>query len=841
MVKRVLIVCLWMTVIAAVNIAQAQGMDSSQSGSQSPGASSSMSSSSAQTHGRGMMAGQSMTQLEPLVGKTVLDSQQKEIGTIQDIIVDSHSQKAKYAVLGSGGLLGIGEDYHAVPWSALNIQSSQGTVQSVNIKTDADTVKNSPVVQLGATRTFDSQMQSQVDSYYQGKGMSQTDGMTDGMMNGKQTGQTNGLTDGMMNGMQTGQTNGLSEKQTNGVSGSSAESEAGDSFQPESQSKGSISSESGTLYESPSDSGTRPSGMTGTSTQDRQFNTAEPQRESIYQETNGTNGTYGNGVRSGQDESLSSDANQMNQTSPFGTDGTSGTSDKTSTQFRSGYAEGANRDTAATEGAGIYSQDGTDGQDVQSSTQFVFFTDLTGREVKSTNDEKIGQLQDLVVDARQGNIAFGLVSMDDGTVAVPWNAMQTRGQDTLVVNAEKEMLRSLAFKSDNKPNFDDPSYQQRVYQQFGQQSPTVYGYVSPGGAAMDLESEYTRQFDAQKTETISGEIQEVMKDPTQQQKMQQSQNQSAMSGQVSQHLKVKTDQGQTIDVHAAPEQFLRQRNMELKKGDKIQVTGSRAQIGGKDVLIASRISKDGKEVMLRSAQGQPMWSQTGQSGSQMPGQTGQGSQSQPGQSNGSGTSGSSGSTGSDSMNSMTEMGSSASGSSGASSPDTGTSGSAAGTNGTSDAMDGATNGKVSDQMMQFKADEQTSVSGTIQSTDTGTSGAGAMAAMNEAVLFKVQTDQGQTQTIYAGPRHYLQQENVTFSTGDKINVTGWKKTIGGQEVFIASKIEKDGKTLELRDDQGNPKWKKEGSSLYNGSQSQQKSTEGSPSSSSGSSNSTMTY
>jgi hypothetical protein len=155
-----------------------------------------------------------------------------------------------------------------------------------------------------------------------------------------------------------------------------------------------------------------------------------------------------------------------------------------------------------------------------------------------------------------------------------------------------------------------------------------------------------------------------------------------------------------------------------------------------------------------------------------------------------------------------------------------------GTNGQSDKMksdqekdqwksdtNGMTNGTSG---LQFRSDEQTTVSGTVQSTDTGTPG--AMTAMDKAVLLKVQTDQGQSQTIYAGPRDFIQEKNMSFNNGDTITATGWKKTIAGQEVFIASKIEKDGQTLQLRDMQGNPEWKTEGSSLYNGMDSQQNSS-----------------
>lgn len=783
MIRKVLTVCLCVAPIALFSITQAES--TSPSGSSSPGSpsrsleSSSMS-DTAQTSGQSQM-----TQVDPLIGQKVLDSQQKELGQIQDVIVDTQGHKAKYAVLGSGGFLGIGEDYHAVPWSSLNIQGSGDTIQSVNINTDADTIKNSPVVQMGSQ--FDSRTQSQIDSYYHGKGL-----------------QTNGMSDGMSD----------QSSMSNGVSGQSQ-----------------IGSQSDGLYQ-PETSGTRPSGLTGTST-DRQFNTAEPRRDSVYEQTDGTNGTYGDGVRSGEDSSLNTEPNQTSsQTSPFGSyNGTSDSSSSdsmsrssgTSTKYRSGYSEGVNRSPQSNDSA--MSTQSSNGQNIQSgSSQFVFYSDLSGRSVKSGQDEKVGTLKDLVVDSKKGDIRFGLISMDDGMVAVPWNALHPSGQDAYTISTDKETLRSLAFQSDSKPDFNDPAYQQNVYQRFGQQPPTVYGYVTPeSGSSMSgmhpEETEYTQKFDAQNLETVSGKITEIKTDQSQMKDSSQSEGMS-QSQQKAMHLKIETDQGQKLAVHAAPEQFLKQRNLELKKGDTIRVTGTRAQVKGEDVLIASRISKNGQEVMIRSTDGKPMW-QSSQSGTQQQSGSQSGSSSSPmsgsSSSTGSSMNGMSGSSGSSSSNGMSGS-SSGAGSSGLSAGEiTGGSSSAAvgGASGSgssssaTDSMGKMTNGTTDAQSLQFKAEDQTSLSGTVQSTDTGAGG--PLATMSDAVIFKVQTDQGQTSTVYAGPRNYLQEQNMTFSSGDTIKATGWKKTINGQEVFIASKIEKNGQTLQLRDSQGSPKWKQDSS------------------------------
>ncbi|MBL8581732.1 MAG: PRC-barrel domain-containing protein [Rhizobiaceae bacterium] len=61
-----------------------------------------------------------------VIGTTVYNTGGKNIGTIQDVMLDKTSNGILFAVIGFGGFLGIGEKYHAIPWSALDYQRSQG-------------------------------------------------------------------------------------------------------------------------------------------------------------------------------------------------------------------------------------------------------------------------------------------------------------------------------------------------------------------------------------------------------------------------------------------------------------------------------------------------------------------------------------------------------------------------------------------------------------------------------------------------------------------------------------------------------------------------------------------
>ena len=60
---------------------------------------------------------------DTLEGNKVVDPSGEEIGTIDHIMLDVLGGRIAYAVLAMGGFLGIGERRHAVPWSALALDT----------------------------------------------------------------------------------------------------------------------------------------------------------------------------------------------------------------------------------------------------------------------------------------------------------------------------------------------------------------------------------------------------------------------------------------------------------------------------------------------------------------------------------------------------------------------------------------------------------------------------------------------------------------------------------------------------------------------------------------------
>lgn len=61
-----------------------------------------------------------------VIGTTVYNTAGENIGSIEDVMLDKTSNGILFAVIGFGGFLGIGEKYHAIPWSSLDYEPEHG-------------------------------------------------------------------------------------------------------------------------------------------------------------------------------------------------------------------------------------------------------------------------------------------------------------------------------------------------------------------------------------------------------------------------------------------------------------------------------------------------------------------------------------------------------------------------------------------------------------------------------------------------------------------------------------------------------------------------------------------
>src|ERR1700685_1732706 len=60
-----------------------------------------------------------------LIGSSVVNAQNQDLGKIEDLVFDATSGRIAYAVLSFGGFLGMGDKYFAIPWNAFHFDLPQ--------------------------------------------------------------------------------------------------------------------------------------------------------------------------------------------------------------------------------------------------------------------------------------------------------------------------------------------------------------------------------------------------------------------------------------------------------------------------------------------------------------------------------------------------------------------------------------------------------------------------------------------------------------------------------------------------------------------------------------------
>jgi len=104
--------------------------------------------------------------------------------------------------------------------------------------------------------------------------------------------------------------------------------------------------------------------------------------------------------------------------------------------------------------------------------------------------------------------------------------------------------------------------------------------------------------------------------------------------------------------------------------------------------------------------------------------------------------------------------------------------------------------------LSYNPDAVKTIHGTIQSIGTyhieGTSVKG--------VLLHVRADDGRMMSVQAGPRTYVDSQNIRFHKGDPVTITGSVAKTGRHETILASQIQIANRTLALRAPDGRPLW-----------------------------------
>lgn len=245
-------------------------------------------------------------------------------------------------------------------------------------------------------------------------------------------------------------------------------------------------------------------------------------------------------------------------------------------------------------------------QSMSSQPSSAASSDRSMAATSDKNAEKIGKIQDLVIDNSNGSCLYAIVSYNHNVkgasgkwAALPWTILSpSADHKAFAVATDASTLQAVAFDKDALPLLIDRNFVRTINDRFNV-SGGVYGFV--GDAAQAGAQATTRQL-----QTFNGTIDSI--DTT-----------SANGVKDALHLKVKADDGQILWVYAGPKSYADQNQLKFSKGDHISFNGWKSYVDGKAVLLASDVTKGNQVLHVRDAQGSPLYQSTEmKSGSTMP-------------------------------------------------------------------------------------------------------------------------------------------------------------------------------------------------------------------------------
>lgn len=234
--------------------------------------------------------------------------------------------------------------------------------------------------------------------------------------------------------------------------------------------------------------------------------------------------------------------------------------------------------------------------------------DLKGLEINDLKGEKLGVLRNLVIDTRRGDIAYGLVGfggllrVGENTAAVPWASLMIQpDRKTARIDATRQTLDSAVISAANLDKLVQPQFARQVHQNFKTEPYwEVLGYVGPEEkqglmTAWQADSRYNKCFNPAAITTIEGTIKLVEEFTPEY---------GAAPGI---NLNIETKKDEIVNVHLGPRDYISRMGFEFKPGTMVKITGSKAKVDEKDVIMATSVKLGGKTLVLRDEKGTPKW------------------------------------------------------------------------------------------------------------------------------------------------------------------------------------------------------------------------------------------
>lgn len=115
-------------------------------------------------------------------------------------------------------------------------------------------------------------------------------------------------------------------------------------------------------------------------------------------------------------------------------------------------------------------------------------SDILDKEIRSAQGEKIGEVDNLVIDIDNGHVRYAVVALDDAIVdgdkklAFPITRFSVNKDQRLILNVSRnELEKTPGFKENKTPNFSDETYRSAIDRYFFKEEIARY---TPSGARL---------------------------------------------------------------------------------------------------------------------------------------------------------------------------------------------------------------------------------------------------------------------------------------------------------------------------------------------------------------------
>ncbi|MDT9599100.1 PRC-barrel domain-containing protein [Sphingosinicella rhizophila] len=100
---------------------------------------------------------------EKVDGTAVYNRQGERLGSIHHLMVGKRDGRVRYAVMNFGGILGIGERYHPLPWDVLTYDTDMG---GYSVDLDKERLEGAPSFERGQEPAYDRVYAERIGGFY---------------------------------------------------------------------------------------------------------------------------------------------------------------------------------------------------------------------------------------------------------------------------------------------------------------------------------------------------------------------------------------------------------------------------------------------------------------------------------------------------------------------------------------------------------------------------------------------------------------------------------------------------------------------------------------------------